>query len=172
MTDCSDISSEIALRWTSLDLSDDKLTLFQVMAWCCLATTSHYLSQCWPRSMSPNGVTRSQSVNLFSLYIDPFNCDKPIKTAKHEYEKWYKNNNGDYFIMFMVFSTDFIHECFNCNLILDISYHQFRWIYIVSTCKTSCISRTKFQNLNVSCLLLQWSLPNPLKPGVKFRMKM
>ena len=38
--------------------------------------------------------------------------------------------------------------------------------------KTSCISRTKPPNLTVSCLLLQWSLPNPLKPGVKLRMKM
>ena len=38
--------------------------------------------------------------------------------------------------------------------------------------KTSSISRTKSQNLNVSCLLLQWSLSNPLKPGVKMRMKM
>ena len=32
------------------------------MAWCRQAT-SHYLSQCWPRSMSPNGVTRPQWVN-------------------------------------------------------------------------------------------------------------
>ena len=38
--------------------------------------------------------------------------------------------------------------------------------------KTSSISRTKSQNLNVSCFLLQRSLPNPLKPGVKLRMKM
>ena len=38
--------------------------------------------------------------------------------------------------------------------------------------KTSSISCTKFQNLNVSCLLLQWSLPNPLKPGVNLRMEM
>ena len=44
----------------------------------------------------------------------------------------------------------------------------------VNSCyrKTSSISRTKSQNLNVSCLLLQWSLPNSLKPGVKLRMKM
>ena len=34
--------------------------------------------------------------------------------------------------------------------------------------KTSCISRTKSQNLNVSRLVLQSSLPNPLKPGVKY----
>ena len=38
--------------------------------------------------------------------------------------------------------------------------------------KTSCISRTKFQNLNVSCILMQLSSLNPLKPGVKLRMKM
>ena len=38
--------------------------------------------------------------------------------------------------------------------------------------KTSCINRTKYQNLNVSLLLLPWSVPNLLKPGVKLRMKM
>ena len=32
VTDGCDISSEIALRWTSLDLNDDKSTLVQVMA--------------------------------------------------------------------------------------------------------------------------------------------
>ena len=40
-----DIASEIAPRLTSLDLSDDKSTLFQVMTWCHQAT-SHYLNQC------------------------------------------------------------------------------------------------------------------------------
>ena len=55
------ISYEIALRWMPLDLIDDKSTLVQVMAWCGQAT-SHYLSQCWPRSMSPNGVIRPQWV--------------------------------------------------------------------------------------------------------------
>ena len=45
-----------------LDLIDDESTLVQVMAWWRQAT-SHYLSQCWPRSMSPNGVTRPQWVN-------------------------------------------------------------------------------------------------------------
>ena len=55
------ISCEIAISWMSLDLTDDKSTLVQVMAWCRQAT-SHYLSQCWPRSMSPYGVIRSQWV--------------------------------------------------------------------------------------------------------------
>ena len=57
--DGCDISSELALRWMSLDLTDEKSTLVQVMAWCHQAT-SHYLSQCWPRSLSPYGVTRPQ----------------------------------------------------------------------------------------------------------------
>ena len=55
------ISNEIALRWMPQDLTDDKSTLVQVMAWCRQATI-HSLSQCWPRSMSPNGVTRPQWV--------------------------------------------------------------------------------------------------------------
>ena len=50
------ISYEIALRWMPQDLTDDKSTLVQVMAWCHQAI-SHYLSQCWPRSMSPYGVS-------------------------------------------------------------------------------------------------------------------
>ena len=39
------------------------------MAWCGQAT-SHYLSQCWPRSMSPNGVTRPQWVNHCRFITD------------------------------------------------------------------------------------------------------
>ena len=58
------ISCEIALIWMSLDFTDDQSTLVQVMAWCRQAT-SHYLSQCWPSSMSSNGVTRPQWVNIF-----------------------------------------------------------------------------------------------------------
>ena len=56
------ICNEIALRWMPLDLTDDKSILVQVMAWCRQATR-HYPSQCWPRSISPNGVTRPQWVN-------------------------------------------------------------------------------------------------------------
>ena len=57
------ISCKVGLRWKSLDFSDDKSTLVQVMTWCCQAT-SHYLSQCWPRSLSPYGVIRPKWVNF------------------------------------------------------------------------------------------------------------
>ena len=39
-------------------------------------------------------------------------------------------------------------------------------------CKTSYISDTESQNLNVPHLVLQLSVYNPLKPSVKSRMKM
>ena len=58
------ISCEIALIWMSLDFTDDQSTLVQVMAWCRQAT-SHYLSQCWPGSLTPYGFTRPQRVSRY-----------------------------------------------------------------------------------------------------------
>ena len=62
------------------DLTDDKSTLVQVMAWCRQAT-SHYLNQCWPRSQKPYGVTRLQWVNTlrprqngYQFPDDTFKC--------------------------------------------------------------------------------------------------
>ena len=53
------IQCEIALRWIPQNLTNEKSP--QVMAWCHQAT-SHYLSQCWPRSWWPYGITRPQWV--------------------------------------------------------------------------------------------------------------
>ena len=55
-------SKDNAMRWMPKALTNDKSTLVQVMAWCRQAT-SHCLSQSWPMSMSPYGVTRPQWVN-------------------------------------------------------------------------------------------------------------
>ena len=44
--------------------------------------------------------------------------------------------------------------------------------YLAKYRKVSNIRRTKSHNLNDSHLVLKSSLPNPLKPGVKSRMKM
>ena len=49
-------SCELALMWMSQEPTDDKSTLVHVMAWWRQAT-SHYLNQCWPRSLTPYGVT-------------------------------------------------------------------------------------------------------------------
>ena len=67
MMDGWDISTKIALIWMSPDLTDDKSTLVQVMAWCHQAP-SHYLSQCWPRSTSMYGINRPQWVDGCSKY--------------------------------------------------------------------------------------------------------
>ena len=61
-TDISCAACKIVVRWIPQHSIDDESTLVQVMAWCC-QTTSHYLSQCWPRSMWSSGVTRPQWVN-------------------------------------------------------------------------------------------------------------
>ena len=66
MIDGWGISCEIALIWMSLDFTDDQSTSVQVMAWCRQAT-SHYLSQCWSRSLLPYDVTRPQWVNPLPL---------------------------------------------------------------------------------------------------------
>ena len=56
-----DTCFKIDIRCMPQNLTNKKSTLFQVMAWCKQATaTSHYLSQCWPRSTSPYDVTRQQ----------------------------------------------------------------------------------------------------------------
>ena len=47
------------------DLTDEKSTLVQVMAWCRQAP-SHYLNQCWPRSPTPYDVTRPQWVKMWA----------------------------------------------------------------------------------------------------------
>ena len=65
--------------WMSLDFTDGQSTLVPVMAWCRQAT-SHYLSQCWQRSLSPYGVTRPQWVliNNSSRPSDANMCQQTI----------------------------------------------------------------------------------------------
>ena len=53
----------------------------------------------------------------------------------------------------------------NLNICCKQQYHQF-----IKCRKISGISCTKSQNLHVSRLVLQLSLPKPLKPGVKSSM--
>ena len=62
----------------SQDLTD-KSALVQVMAWCRQAT-SHYLSQCLPRSLQPNGITSPQWVKIsYCLpFILPTTCFNPL----------------------------------------------------------------------------------------------
>ena len=73
VTDGWVMSCEIPLSRMSLNHTDDKPTLVQVMAWCRQAT-SQYLNQCWPRSMSPYGVTRPQWVKVMKYWEQAVTC--------------------------------------------------------------------------------------------------
>ena len=53
---------------TSLMIIVNASMLVQVMAWCRQAT-SHYLRQCWLRSMSPYVITRPQWVNFIHCVL-------------------------------------------------------------------------------------------------------
>ena len=77
------------------DLTDNKSTLFQVTAWC-RETTSHYLSQCWPSSMSPDGVTRPQLVKTRFVWIS-YIAKLP---ASHK-EPWYWSCDTAIFLFFL-----------------------------------------------------------------------
>ena len=74
IVDGGGIFYEIALSWLPLNFNDDKSTLVQVMAWCRQAT-SHYLNQCWPRSLLPYGITWPQWVKLTNEH-DTQDCTK------------------------------------------------------------------------------------------------
>ena len=80
--DGCDISHEISSRWMSLDITDDKSKLVQVMAWCRQAT-NHYLSQCWFRSLSDltwaSWRFKSPDIGLFVQQLVPNNNKGIIK---------------------------------------------------------------------------------------------
>ena len=78
----------------SLDLTDDKSTMVQVMAWCHQAP-SHYLNQCWPRSLLQCGITRPQWVNMnlhtvcALLWLDIYHLN-PYRPRLHwQTTKWH-----------------------------------------------------------------------------------
>ena len=63
------------LQWKAIGPIDDKSTLSEVMAWCHKAA-SHYLNQCWPRSISPYGVTRPRWFKCKFLQGQHMKCFK------------------------------------------------------------------------------------------------
>ena len=76
---------------------------------------------------------------------------------------------------------NFYNECSWMN-VLSLFFFTLELLYVTghlhasaaimrTNCKISNIRHTKSQNLK-DYLVLQFSLPNPLKPGIKSRMKM
>ena len=75
-------SNDSAPRWMPWDLTNLKSTLVQVMAWCRQSTSHYYLSQCWPSSMSPHGITRPQWVNISIHRLNTLNSS-PCQGLTH-----------------------------------------------------------------------------------------
>ena len=175
VTDGYEISSEIALRWRSLDFSDDKSTLVQVMAWCRQAT-SHYLNQSWPRSLTPYGITRPQWVK--DRYLEHFQWSCPQTNATRPNELHVNAGLGNGLVVSgnkpsrEPMLTRFISQY---GFIGTMTKDHSKWyscsLFSCAHCQISNISHTESQNWNVFRLILQLSMPNPLKPSVKLRMK-
>ena len=162
-------SYEIVCWWMPLNTFDIKSILAQVMAWCHLATR-HYLSQCWPRPMLPFGVISHNELKWWCLKIllDMFiRCQIKNEDVVGAAPT---GNTPTTSVWSIIVLPAKVH------LILQIWWQspnqsnclQCHWIYR----KLSNIRRTKTLNLNVSRLVVQLSLPNPMNPGVKSRTKM
>ena len=149
------ISCKIVLRWIPLDLTDDKSTLVQVIAWCRQAT-SHYLSQCWPRFMSPYGVTRPQWVKMCDsehrLYrgMPQNTCDgksrlvQEMAWCRHVY--WHTSDQQWVSLFLVVLQLSLI------NIRLNMVYQQNflkNATYLNTSAMFKCITVTK--SLNVRC---------------------
>ena len=102
---------KIPLRWMPQKFTDEKSTLVLVMAWCHQAP-SHYLSQCWPRSLSSYGITRQQWVNYHNNLIT-LKC-----TWSDFFSPW--NMYADTAVLFMImiflygqYELELTHWCTN-----------------------------------------------------------
>ena len=142
---------EIALSKTTTVSIGAKLARVQELTCCCQAR-SHYLNVCWSRSMSPYGVTKTQRVNSSRQWHLALGLRRKCQCY-----------HANIVIITLVLLTK--HMCHfrskEVKLIIIVKcYHE-----------TSNISRTKSQSVNVFRLVLQLSLPNPLKPCVKSRME-
>ena len=78
---------EIALRWKKQDLTDDKSALAQVMAWCRQATIQ-YLSQCWPKSLSPYGATTPHWVKRLLMWPCRLDCFMETASTPDKLVSW------------------------------------------------------------------------------------
>ena len=124
------ISCEIALIWMSLDFTDDQSLLVQVMAWCRQAT-SHYLSQCWPRSLTLYGVTRPLWVTPSSLKSKHFHYDELFITGctgSYRNDKWVNGMllNGTVWMHYVL-------ECAKCACVQNVAVRSFKFHYPLKT---------------------------------------
>ena len=130
------ISCDIAPTWMSLDFADDQSTLVP-------SGTSHYLSQCWPRSLSPYGVTRPEWVKFEWLLT----CGSPRSNGIQP-RKWrafivMKSTGGTVWVSIYTYHLSFLdelkqyqREAWNSNLTTHLfSIEPIDWRKLHGMCK-------------------------------------
>ena len=141
------------------NLTDDKSTLVQVMAWCHQAT-SHYLSQYWPSSMSPYGVTRPQWVK------DKTPCVVPEMAAGAKYpmrtvSAWLLQTCVHVPSAVLWFYAQNLMEILLWSLKLQKKtyFSKFASESFENLCETGCIS---FNEFHFSCDNYHWNVVSSL----------
>ena len=150
-------SCEIGLRWVPHNTLDDKSALGHVMAWCCQAP-SHYLSQSWPRSVSPYGLSKPQWVKK-NIYAEKVN-DIHVFFAGLLYQ-W---NQEPHTMCIFKWHWTLVSVLYPCSTKLKGVY----WIHLVrpsvrlSVCGQNCVH-------SVSSTILARSMPYLHILSSKFR---
>ena len=67
----------------------------------CLQATSNYLSQCWPTTMSPNGVIRTQCVKTCGLFHTLYDISRWAYLTSH-WRNWTAYHQNDTIRMMLV----------------------------------------------------------------------
>ena len=155
-----------------------------------METFSALLAICAGNSPVPGEFPTQRPVTRsFDVYFDL----RPTKRLSKQYRGWWfetlspplwRHRNGCGLFCFSLFAAPFRNKAlptsdsgwFGRNAVKPLQPWDNEITAKCGACsyyrKTSSINRTKSQNLNVSCIPLQLSSLNPLKPGVKLRMKM
>ena len=156
--------------------------MFLVSSSSCLCPIhwSQVLSAEWRCSWSSADRRCSNYIWVFNNFIAKVRLIFEVLWTLRKKLQWNFNQNTNFFI----------HENALENVVYEMAaiFSKMRWVnFLIAMIshiilpvrlsdiiygQTSNIRCTKSQNLNVSCLVSQLSLLNPLKPGIKSRMKM
>ena len=123
--------------WVPENPIDYNSTVIQVMVWCPQAT-NHYLSQCWSRSFSPNGITRTQGVNQY--------CK--MTSSQCRFILCYKNKKQKYQLADLPFLTWYLN--IESNMSVTIRSHIFLSVknsmFILDIFKSIAMKYTKYHS--------------------------
>ena len=145
--------------WMPWDLTDDKSLLVQVMSWC-RQTSNHYLSQCWPRSMLPFGITWPQLVKQNNTVSD-YSTRRviyPISYSNIQYNQTVhcqKFNNGK-----------FPQSQFWVTIPQILNWLEWTMCYFYNTHGTKLIPGANFTNTISIMIQIWWKIHSALIKGV------